>query len=180
MPVTFFAHQAVVLPVARRWPGRVDGLALVVGSMAPDMAYVLNGSRFQLWAHDLPGVLVFCVPVTVVVTWLVARVLAPVVPDHLPAAGQFHLRDFRGLAARRLRPLATPVSAFAGAASHVLLDHLTHDWGWMARNADWYRTVFADDVLGRQWTVFRVMQYGGHVVGTGACLWLLACYGRQR
>jgi hypothetical protein len=49
----------------------------------------------------------------------------------------------------------------------------------MARNADWYRTAFADDVFEQQWTVLRMMQYGGHVVGTGARLWLLARYGRR-
>jgi hypothetical protein len=67
--------------------------------------------------------------VTVVVSWLIARVLAPVVADHLPDAGPFHLRDSRGLGTHRFRPLPTPVSASAGAASHLLLDHLTHGWG---------------------------------------------------
>ena len=44
MPFTFFAHQAPVLPVAWAWPNATDGVALVIGSMAPDLAYVLNGS----------------------------------------------------------------------------------------------------------------------------------------
>ena len=80
MPVTFLAHQAPVLPIAQRWPDRTDGVALVVGSMAPDFAYVLNGSRWEVWAHGLPAVVVFCVPATFVVGWLIVRVLAPVVP----------------------------------------------------------------------------------------------------
>jgi hypothetical protein len=42
MPVTFFAHQAPVLPIARRWPQATEGIALIVGSMAPDIAYVFS------------------------------------------------------------------------------------------------------------------------------------------
>jgi hypothetical protein len=42
MPVTFFAHQAPVLPIARRWPQATEGIALIVGSMALDIAYVFS------------------------------------------------------------------------------------------------------------------------------------------
>jgi Domain of unknown function (DUF4184) len=44
MPFTFFAHQAPFLPMARRWPRLIDGTALIVGTMAPDLAYALNGT----------------------------------------------------------------------------------------------------------------------------------------
>lgn len=44
--------------------------------------------------------------------------------------------------------------------------------------AHWYSTVVVHDFLGREWTVFRVIQYSGHIVGTAVCLWLLARYGR--
>jgi hypothetical protein len=83
------------------------------------------------------------------------------------------------MATHRFRWLASPLCALAGAASHVALDHLTHEWGWFARNVDWYSAVLAHDVLGREWTVFRTVQYAGHVVGTAACLWLPASYGRR-
>jgi hypothetical protein len=117
MPVTFVAHQLPVLPVARRWPGRTDGVALVIGSMAPDFAYVLNGSRFEVRAHGLPWLVTFCVPVTVFVAWIVVRVLAPVVPAHLPQLGNFRLQEYRGLATHRFGMVRTPVCAFIGALS---------------------------------------------------------------
>jgi hypothetical protein len=180
VPVTFFAHQVPVLPIARRWPARTDGLALVIGSMAPDFAYLLAGSRFRIWAHSLPALVLFCVPVTIAVCWLVARVLAPVVPDHLPSRPPFHLDECRGLATWRLRLVTTPLFAAVGALSHVALDHFTHDWGWFARNVDWYRRVLIDDVAGRDWTVFKFVQYAGHIGGTLLCLWLLSRYGRAR
>lgn len=43
MPLTFLAHQAVVLPVKHRWPDHVDGVGLAVGSAMPDLWYVTTG-----------------------------------------------------------------------------------------------------------------------------------------
>lgn len=180
MPVTFFAHQVPVLPVARRWPSRTDGVALVIGSMAPDLAYVVNGSRFEIWAHGFPWLITFCVPVTVCLAWIIVRVLAPVVPTHLPQLGNFRLQDYRGLATHRFGIVRTPVSAFVGALSHVGLDHLTHRWGWFANHVDWYDDVIVGGSwLGRPLTVYRMFQYVGHVGGTAFCLWLLWHYGSQ-
>jgi Domain of unknown function (DUF4184) len=180
MPFTFFAHQVPVLPVARRWPGITDGVALVIGSMAPDLAYVVNGSRFEIWAHSFPWLLTFCVPVTICVSWIVVRVLAPVVPAHLPQLGDFRLQEYRGLATHRFRIVATPLCAFLGALSHVVLDTFTHGWGWFARNVDWYNDVIIEGAwFGRPLTVYRTLQYVGHVGGTALCLWLLWSYGRQ-
>lgn len=181
MPFTFFAHQVPVLPVARKWPQASDGVALVIGSMAPDFAYVLQGSRFAVWAHGFPGVVTFCVPATVVVSWLVVRVLAPVVPSHLPQLGDSRLRDYREVATHRFHVLGTPICAFLGALSHVALDHFTHEWGWFARHVDWYNQMLGHGPwLGRQWTPFRVVQYVGHIGGTTLCVYLMWCYGRQR
>ncbi len=129
MPFTFFAHQAPVLPVARRWPNATDGVALVIGSMAPDLAYLLNGSRFAIWAHAFPWLVTFCVPVTICLSWIVVRVLAPVVPAHLPQLGNFRLQDYRGLATHRFGIVSTPVCAFVGALSHVAFDSLTPRMG---------------------------------------------------
>ena len=43
-----------------------------------------------------------------------------------------------------------------------------------------YDAVVIDDLLGRQWTVFRFIQYAGHIVGTLLGLWRLARIGRER
>ncbi len=180
MPLTFLAHQAPVLPIARRWPGRVDGLAIVVGSMAPDMAYVLAGSRFSVWAHGFPAVVLFCVPVALLVSWLIARVVSPVLWDHLPGAGPFRLHDFRAMAAHRFVWGWAGISALVGALSHVLIDHFTHGWGFVAQHVGWYGSFVFSEALGRQWTAVRIAQYTGHVVGSALCVWLLARYGRER
>lgn len=181
MPFTFLAHQAPLLPLVRRFPGRMDGVALLIGTMAPDFAYVLTGTPLQIWAHAFPGLLTFCVPVTLVVAWLGVRVLAPVLPAHLPELGDFHLRDYRALAAHRFAPVRAAGSALVGALSHVGLDHLGHGWGWFALHWPAYQSVVLPGTfLGRPWSVFRLVQYAGHLVLTPLCAWLLWRYGRSR
>jgi hypothetical protein len=181
MPVTFFAHQAPVLPIARRWPHAVDGVAFVIGSMAPDMAYVISRSRFSVWGHGFPGIITFCVPVTFAVSWLVVRVMAPIVPDHLPDLGQFHLHDYRGLATHRFHFVRFIVWAQLGALSHVFLDEFTHNWGWFAHHVSWYDDHLIDaKPFGQALTPFRMFQYIGHIGLTALCIALLWKYGRER
>ena len=180
MPLTFLAHQAPLLPVARRWPRHVDGVALLVGTMAPDYAYVLDGTRWHVWAHALPALATFCIPATLVVAWCVVRVLAPIVPDHLPEGGAFRWRDYRALARHRIG-LAAPVSAFAGSVSHVVLDEFNHAWGWPAQHWPAYTAVLFDgEVLGRSFTVYRCVGFAEHVLLSVLCLVLLWRYGRER
>lgn len=42
MPGTLLSHQAIVLPLKLRWPARFSGLALVIGSMAPDFEFIFR------------------------------------------------------------------------------------------------------------------------------------------
>jgi hypothetical protein len=181
MPLTFFAHQALLLPASRRRWARMDALALMIGTMSPDFAYVVEGTPLEIFAHKLPVMTAFCVPATVIVCWIVARVIAPVVPDHLPRLGAFQLHDYRGLARWKFRLAATPLSAFVGAASHVFIDSFTHGWGFVAQQVPWYMdTLGTWSGFGRPWTPFRIVQYIGHVVLTLWAIWTLRRYGKAR
>jgi Domain of unknown function (DUF4184) len=181
VPFTFFAHQAPLLPIARKWPGAVDGLALAIGTMSPDFAYVLTGTRFHVWAHNWPGIVWFCIPVSLAVCWLIAHVLAPVLPDHLPDLGPFHVRDYRGIATHRIRIVRSSGWALFGAITHALIDQCTHGYGFIASHASWYVHPLGHWlVFGQPWTPFRVVQWIGHVGFTIWSIWLLGKYGTQR
>ena len=134
MPFVYLAHQAPFLPIARRWPQRIDGLTFLVGTMSPDFAYALTGTPLQVRAHGFPWLAAFCVPATLAASWLIARVLARVVAAHVPALGGFQLHDYRGLAAHRFLPIRATLWAFLGACTHAGLDHLGHEWGWPAQH----------------------------------------------
>jgi Domain of unknown function (DUF4184) len=181
MPFTFFAHQAPLLPIIRKWPNAIDGLALCVGSMSPDFAYVLNGTRFTIWAHNWPGIVWFCIPISLVVSWIIAHVLAPVLPDHLPRLGAFYLHDYRALATHRIRPFRSSACALFGAITHALIDQCTHGYGFIANHAHWYvRPLGHWLIFGQPWSAFRIAQWTGHVGFTWWSIWLLRRYGSQR
>ncbi|MBL7253029.1 DUF4184 family protein [Paractinoplanes lichenicola] len=122
MALTVPTHPLVA--VLKLWrPRWFDGVALVIGSMAPDLAYALDGSGWPVWklSHGLRGFVLWCLPVTLLLTWLIRRA-APVVASHLPQAGPLALRDY-GVLARGRYPLpVTCWSALIGAVSHLLLD----------------------------------------------------------
>src|SRR5215475_10982023 len=111
MPATFPAHPAAVLPLKLRWPHRFDGVALVIGSMAPDLAYPLDGTWFERPSRALPptyqiahswwGLLAWCLPVTLACAF-VARQAAPAIAAHLPAWPRtLALQDYGAIARSR-------------------------------------------------------------------------------
>jgi hypothetical protein len=111
-----------VLPLKLWRPRWFDGVALVLGSMAPDLAYALDGSGLPVWpfSHQPLGLVGWCLPVTLVLTALL-RVAAPGIAVHLPA-GPLALRDYGLLGSFRHRWWITASSALLGAASHLALD----------------------------------------------------------
>lgn len=123
MPITFPSHPAAVIPLKLWQPRWFDGVALVVGSMAPDFAYVLDGSGLPVWpfSHQPAGLVGWSLPITLAGTWVVRRT-APVIATHLPSGGWLALRDYGSLGASRHRWWITASSALVGAASHLALD----------------------------------------------------------
>ena len=64
MPLTFFAHQGPFLPIARRWPQAVDGVALGLGAATlwvaldrVDLAIAVLRLSFGLFGGMLAGCL---------------------------------------------------------------------------------------------------------------------------
>ena len=116
-------HPAAVLPLKLWRPRRFDGVALAVGSTAPDLAYPLDGSGLPVWplSHQWHGLILWCLPVTLAATWLIRRA-APVLADHLPPCGPFALRDYGSVGRGSHRWTVTVLSALLAAASHLVLD----------------------------------------------------------
>jgi hypothetical protein len=132
VPFTFVAAQAPVLAVGERFPRVCDGVALVVGTMAPDLAYVSrdwsygpNGLPLWFDGHRFQNLLVLSIG-TFVVTLLVRRVILPVLPVALPDGGVLHLHDFQNLATRRHRWFVTYLSGLAGAMIRLAINVFVH------------------------------------------------------
>ncbi len=144
VPATIFAHQALVLPLKLRWPERFSGLALCIGSMAPDLEFIWRLSDDWIFSHTFAAQLYFSVPVTMLLVWVLTSVLAPAVLPFVRDHPRLRLHDLAALHApasrREWRVVA--VSAFFGGVSHWLLDGVTHGGhsGWAVEFLPWLRT----------------------------------------
>lgn len=159
MPFTFLAHQAPVLPLVLLRPRWFDGVALCVGSMAPDLSYVVSGTRHGFVSHTGPALLWFCLPTTLLICALTRRAWPPLCA-HLPRPARARLTPFTGPAPAL--PI-TVISALIGAASHVLLDACTHPRGLGVARWPWLKTV-ALQLGDRPVPVYSLLQGPGSLV----------------
>lgn len=176
MPLTYLSHQAAVLPLKMWRPAWFDGTALMFGSMAPDWAYVFNGSRIHINAHRWPAAAWFAVPAAVLVT-LVVRRLEPRLIAALPVAPRW-LRD---LARRRPAPQSFAVlvaCAALGVLTHIVWDMFTHNFRWGAQHIAWLRepVTIGGDTMSHAQLLQQISTVGGAIV----TVLLLAVAGHRR
>jgi hypothetical protein len=119
--MTFPSHAAAVMPLKLLRPRWFDGVALVVGSTAPDLPYAL-GAPLPTYGHTWVGLALWGVPLTMTAALLI-RCSAPVVAAHLPGWWQ----DYGVLGRVRHPWYITALSAWIGAVTHRLWDDITHD-----------------------------------------------------
>lgn len=176
MPATFPSHAAAVLPLKLWRPAWFDGVALVVGSTAPDLGYPLVGVTPLPETHSAPALLYWSLPVTLLLCWLVRRT-APEIAVHLPARW-FALPDYGALGRVGHRWYVTVASALIGAGSHLLWDGFTHYpplGGWAAR----YLPVLSWEAY-PGWPWWYVLQHVSTLVGGLVAVALFAHIGRYR
>jgi hypothetical protein len=127
MPVAFPSHQGLILPLWRRYPRAIDGVALCVGAAMPDVvdaaAWPFRGELGQWMGHSLLGALV-CVAAGFPLLWLARRAL--------PRAWIARLDEGAPPSPGVARAAA---SLAIGALSHDAFDLVTHAsflllWPW--------------------------------------------------
>src|SRR5262245_19966182 len=163
MPFTG-AHPMAVLPLIwrRRWL-HLDPTCLVIGSMSPDFEYFLRGEIAGTFAHTLPGLVLFCVPITLAA----AAVYHGLVKR--PAVVVSPVRRHALVAPWRERWDAWAVgsvvtSAAVGATTHLVWDSFTHANGWGVEHFPVLHRVYDVPVLGPL-TLHRILQTVCSVVG---------------
>jgi Domain of unknown function (DUF4184) len=175
MPMTLPTHPIAVVPLKLWRPRWFDGVALVIGAMAPDFAYAEDGYGLTIHSHAWHAPLWWALPLTLLLAPVV-RWAAPTIVAHLPAGGPLALRDYGVLARVHHRLHVTAVSAMLGAVTHIVWDAFAHP------RVDGRRVVFPvlqDDVwsgLPVWHLVELVSDLAGFVVGT----LLIVHIGRQR
>jgi hypothetical protein len=172
VPATIPSHQAAVLPLKLRFPHRFDGVALVIGSAAPDIGYVLAGIA-EPPSHAWHSLVWFHLPVVVALAWIVRRA-APAVAANLPG----WLRDYGVLASVRHPLRVTAWSAVLGALSHQVWDAITHPYMLFVSPSAYLPAMHATAVAGLPW--WRIVHLVSEVVGVVVTLVVIVHIGRRR
>jgi hypothetical protein len=135
VPFPLLAHQAPVLPLKLWRPHLFSAVALCAGSIAPDLEYLRYPGHAGI-AHSVLGQFVVCLPVSIAITWLVARFVGPALASALPRSSRWRIEGLRCMQS----PLSSlqrfgliAASSLIGSFSHVLLDSVTHPGTWACR-----------------------------------------------
>lgn len=162
MPFTL-SHAGFVAPLRHYLSPRLL-VALMAGSMAPDFGYFIRAFGLASFAHTFAGALWVSVPTGLLVYAIIIRFL-PRLAAFLPNP---HARFIAGSGIGRddAKPPAMAVFAavLAGALSHNLVDSFTHESGRAVGTFAILRQE-ALTLFGESYPVFRMLQYGGSLLG---------------
>jgi hypothetical protein len=155
MPITP-AHAAAAWPL-RTWLPRLPLSALIIGTMSPDCEYFLTLAPITRVAHTLPGIALFCVPVSLAVWFVFRHLVRPAIVDLLPPG-----------AARAIGPASASwglalAAVVLGAVSHVIWDGFTHHNDWGVNLLPILRTQPIPPIVPLPW--YKLLQYGRSVGG---------------
>jgi hypothetical protein len=138
------SHQAPVLPLKRWRPRSFSGLALCLGTIAPDLEFILRMDNDWVISHTLAGQVYFTIPLVLVLHLLLSRLALPFWLPRLPLGPPLHLEELQALDSPRDFGAWTrvAVSGFIGGVTHVLLDAVTHGnhSGWLVPYVPFLRT----------------------------------------
>ena len=121
------AHPAAAIPFMK--VGLVFS-ALVAGSLSPDFGYFMRWNEFYM--YTIPGLFLFNLPVGLVLLWLFHALVKWPLLSLLPLGLQRRLyRHAQGFSfGPPKRFLLIVLSVLVGSITHVILDSLTHSYGW--------------------------------------------------
>ena len=157
------SHAAAALPLRRIGKFRLPLAAVMIGSMSPDYAYFMAGGFERVETHSLPGIFVFCWPVSVALWLAFVHVLERPTTALLPENWRTRFPPSTREWSFRTLALAS-VAALLGALTHLAWDSFTHPGTVMTNAIPLLREVaFRFDGWHLRW--FAVLQILSSVFG---------------
>jgi hypothetical protein len=164
------AHPAAILPLRRYCPRHLSFPALIIGSLSPDVGYFSGHFRLGEFSHRLlQGSFGFCLPagLVLVLVFYIAR---------LPVVGLLPSGYRRAFLPLCQRPAGSPFlivsSLLIGAWTHLFLDSITHEDGWLAKHLPVLRSSVP--WVGQHRLMICEVLYAGCTFAGVA--WLAFCY----
>ncbi|WP_187264740.1 DUF4184 family protein [Pontibacter beigongshangensis] len=174
MPFTF-SHPAIIFPIYRVFRKWTSLTGLVIGSMAPDFEKFLFMKHSNAFSHSITGVFLFCLPVSLGLSFLFHLFVRDALIDNLPDFLRNRLYPYRKLnwpSHFRKHYLLVVTSALVGSLSHLFWDGFTHSDGFLMN--------FSSPFLSRSYTVaglsaspFLVLQLINSLAGMLVVLWAM-------
>jgi hypothetical protein len=155
------AHPAAVLPLRRLPTHSLCFVALMIGSMTPDLSYCLEKYDVDLLAHSVRGCFIFSLPVGWVSLQIFYHISKPLV-SLLPSPHRQALLPHCG--ARKQPWHTVPLSILIGAATHVFWDSFTHETGWFVERSTFLQSALFD-YAGHPFRMYRLLWHVSTWVG---------------
>jgi hypothetical protein len=127
------SHQAPALALKYWKPRLFSGFGLVLGSLAPDLEFILRLDGQWFVSHTLLGQLTFTVPMVLVLYTLSVDLVVPWILRYVPSGPPLHFDALSSLRRPRGREwLTVAASGLVGGLTHIFLDGFTHQdrSGW--------------------------------------------------
>ncbi len=147
----------------RRW---FSLTGLVVGSIAPDCEYFLRMKVSSNYSHTIGGLFWFNLPLSLVLAFLFHHLVRNSLFDNLPPVLQNRLsayKEFSWNTYFKGNWLMVCISILVGAASHLLWDSFTHEYGYFVS----VLPVLAEkvNISGASLPVFKILQHTSTLIG---------------
>jgi hypothetical protein len=171
MPFTL-AHPAAVIPIHHCLPRWTVPSALVIGSIAPDLAYLVPSRIPRAESHSVAGLFWFCIPVGCALYVLFHLVMKQPLLRLMPVGTARRLSGVAGsLRGGETHPwCAVVVSVLLGAATHLAWDAFTHGGMPVVRAVALFRAPMFSIGSYRVFT-YSVLQHGSTVFGVVVLGW---------
>lgn len=179
MPFTF-AHPAAVIPLPRVLGKFAVPSALVIGSVTPDLAYLLPLGVTRTASHSIAGLFWFCLPVGLAAFVLFHLVVKIPLVSLMPRWISVRMSDLVP-ATPRLPSASWPsvgLSLLAGAATHIAWDAFTHKGAPAVQAIGALRAALLS-VGGHQLLVYKALQHASTTLGMGFLAWWVVQWLRQ-
>jgi len=173
MPFTF-SHPAIILPFEnskRKW---FSLTGLIVGSIVPDMEFLLRLKETNMFGHSWLGVIAFDIPAAVLLSFIFHQLVRDPLVMYSP---KFFRQRFSALLSfnwpRHFKQHAVRffVSVLIGIASHFFLDAFTHYDGAIAKRSSFF---FNEIVIWEQpYPMYLVLQVATSLAGGLYILWFI-------
>lgn len=135
MPNPIISHQAPALYLKMKFPMRIDGVAICIGTIVPDLVLT---NELRHVSHSLLGQIYWTVPLTVVLSMLFCRYVASILSNIAKKEGfipklleYFGVDEWGVVKSKKFDKKYFVVafySALIGGLTHLLLDFPSHPY----------------------------------------------------